>query len=369
MIIIKAINIGTIIMEKRKEKQVTQEGLAQFLNVSKAAVSKWESGKSYPDITLLPVIANFFSITVDDLLGYEPQLTNDQIRVCYSQLADAFTRKPFAEAYEESEAYLKKYYVCWPFQFYIGLLYVNYSNTATKASGVNLFLRADEIFTRVIAESGDLKLSRQSLALKGTCLLSLGQVDEAILLLEEQVEYPSAIELILAQCYGVKGENDKTKGLLQSYLYNAVMGIINSAVNLMSAYRDDLETVKAIFNRALGVADLFEVEVMQPSSLLTNYFVMASISTLSGDREETLMNLEKYATLATDPNLFPIELKGNRIFDALDTYFDALALGKEPPRSEVSIKESIKTAVLGPEFDFVKNDIRYKQVLKKIEKI
>lgn len=38
-------NIGTIIMEKRKEKQVTQQELANFVGVSKASVSKWETGK------------------------------------------------------------------------------------------------------------------------------------------------------------------------------------------------------------------------------------------------------------------------------------------------------------------------------------
>lgn len=50
----------------------TQEELAGRLGVTKAAVSKWECGQSVPDIALLPKLASLFSITLDDLLGYEP---------------------------------------------------------------------------------------------------------------------------------------------------------------------------------------------------------------------------------------------------------------------------------------------------------
>ena len=54
--------------ELRQSKNVSQEKLAQYLNVSFQAVSKWENGVSMPDITLLPDIARFFSITTDELL-------------------------------------------------------------------------------------------------------------------------------------------------------------------------------------------------------------------------------------------------------------------------------------------------------------
>lgn len=52
----------------RAEKKVSQEKLAQYLNVSFQAVSKWETGNTYPDITLLPDIARFFGVSIDDLL-------------------------------------------------------------------------------------------------------------------------------------------------------------------------------------------------------------------------------------------------------------------------------------------------------------
>ena len=66
-------NFAEIIVKYRKALGLTQEGLAQRLGVTNQAVSKWESGQSCPDLALLPLLADLFGITIDELFGREPK--------------------------------------------------------------------------------------------------------------------------------------------------------------------------------------------------------------------------------------------------------------------------------------------------------
>ena len=63
--------LGSTIASLRKKSGMTQSALAQALNVSDKAVSKWETGLGYPEITLLPEIAKVFGVTVDYLITGE----------------------------------------------------------------------------------------------------------------------------------------------------------------------------------------------------------------------------------------------------------------------------------------------------------
>ena len=68
---------GTAIKELREQRKLTQLQLAEILNVSDKTVSKWETGKGYPDITLLEPIADAFGISVPELIsGHQIKNTN-----------------------------------------------------------------------------------------------------------------------------------------------------------------------------------------------------------------------------------------------------------------------------------------------------
>ena len=77
------INFSRNLLNLRKERKITQENLANYLGVTKAAVSKWELNQSYPDITHLPIIAGYFDISIDELLGYEPLMDKVSLLLLY----------------------------------------------------------------------------------------------------------------------------------------------------------------------------------------------------------------------------------------------------------------------------------------------
>ena len=65
-------SLGTVIALHRKKQNITQESLAQQLGVTNQAVSKWESEQCCPDVVLLPMLADIFQITMDELFGRMP---------------------------------------------------------------------------------------------------------------------------------------------------------------------------------------------------------------------------------------------------------------------------------------------------------
>lgn len=135
-------NIGEKIKILRKEKDITQEKLATYLNVSCQAISKWENGTASPDISLIIPIANFFNITIDELFDRDAEkrkieideflnkasylaqrgLVREQIQLweravskypnnylCLTQYADALFSAKFSDDFDNDEKIADEY--------------------------------------------------------------------------------------------------------------------------------------------------------------------------------------------------------------------------------------------------------------------
>ena len=69
------------ILKYRKKSGLSQEELANKLGVTFQAVSKWENAKAVPDITFLPIMADIFECSIDDLFSYMPKYKNEEINI------------------------------------------------------------------------------------------------------------------------------------------------------------------------------------------------------------------------------------------------------------------------------------------------
>ena len=69
--------IGKTLKKLRRSRDLTQEEVAAHLGISYQAISKWERNDGYPDITMLPALANYFQVSVDELIGME-EITSAQ---------------------------------------------------------------------------------------------------------------------------------------------------------------------------------------------------------------------------------------------------------------------------------------------------
>ena len=83
-------DIGSAIKKLRIDRKITQEEVAEYLGISFQAVSKWETGTTMPDITLLPEIAAFFGVRIDDLFSvdHEDELKRIEHILAYEGLSE-----------------------------------------------------------------------------------------------------------------------------------------------------------------------------------------------------------------------------------------------------------------------------------------
>ncbi len=102
------IYFGENIKKLRKEKELTQENLAEFLGVSFQTISKWERGETYPDITTLPIISRFFDVSIDDLLGVNKLREENQINE-YLKLYDDMKLKDLTLTFNEFQKAVKEF--------------------------------------------------------------------------------------------------------------------------------------------------------------------------------------------------------------------------------------------------------------------
>ncbi len=72
-------DLSSKLIEARKRKGLSQADAADKLNVSRQAISRWETGTGSPDINSLPLISELYDISIDELFGYEPAVSESEI--------------------------------------------------------------------------------------------------------------------------------------------------------------------------------------------------------------------------------------------------------------------------------------------------
>lgn len=110
------LNLGNQLRLNRRRMNLTQEQLAEEFGTSPQAVSRWENGTTYPDIEMLPVIASFFEISVDSLLGRteeEKQKACDEIQKAFQTAVRTRNIEKTIELLREMRRNLNEYKNCW----------------------------------------------------------------------------------------------------------------------------------------------------------------------------------------------------------------------------------------------------------------
>ncbi len=103
------LNIGETIKRLRKEREITQEEFSEILGVSCQSVSRWENNLCYPDIEMIPVIAEFFGITTDTLMGIDNMAEKQAVEQYKNAFQEAISRGDVDECISISRKAVAEY--------------------------------------------------------------------------------------------------------------------------------------------------------------------------------------------------------------------------------------------------------------------
>lgn len=182
-------NIGQIIKKLRRERDMTQEQLAEYLNISSQAVSRWETELAMPDITSLPMLANIFDVSVDHLLGVDIENKEKKINEILDNARQYFNGGYRDKAAEILQEGLKQY----PNSFSLMslLMYASRGNNDEQ-------IRLGE---KILAECRDDNIRNG--AIKTLCYIyaNTGKIDEAVKLAHTVPESYISRESLLRSIY------------------------------------------------------------------------------------------------------------------------------------------------------------------------
>ena len=365
----KEINIARTVINKRKEKGITQEELANYIGVTSASVSKWETEQSYPDILLLPQLAAYFNISIDELMGYEPQMTKKDIGKLYYKLYEDLSNKPFDEVIEQCREKIRKYFSCFPLLLQMGSFLINASGfTDCKEKSSALMSEAKELFVRVKAESDDAELIKSALYMEAVCSAVLGNHNEVIELLGKPSEAILPHETLLASAYRMTDRNKEAETVLQVGIYQYIV----ASLSLLSSYVmlgvDNVERLDEIVKRTFAIIEAFEVKKFQPSIIISFPLIAAQGYLSHQNIDKALDLLEKYTEYATGN--VTLNLKGDGFFTLINNWLDECGLGNEIPPHEENVKQSLADAVIkNPMFSALHDNPRFQAIVKKLERI
>ena len=365
------LNISRNIAELRKSKGLTQEELAVFIGVTKASVSKWENGQSLPDIMLLPQLATYFDVTVDSLLGYNPQLSKEQIQALYKKLSKEFSEEPFEEVFARSEAYVKKYYSCYRFLSQICVLWMNHFMMADGAERQQQILKKiEELCTHIIGNCDNAVICGDAIMMRASIYLQMGKAELVIDEVEELLNPNRLVnqsDSLLIQAYAMKGDMEKADGFTQISMYVHLLSIVSNAVNFMGIHGENKELCLETMRRTDKVIEAYALDGLFQHIIAVYQYQAAATLCAYGEKTEAVSRLDKYAGLVVDMLEHTPRLHGDSYFDKLDKCFEELELGSELVRDKKLIMESAMEEIKVPVFDILKDMVEYKGICNRLK--
>lgn len=342
--------INEVIRKRRRELNMTQEKIADILGVSAPAVNKWETGNSYPDITLLAPLARILEIDVNTLLSFHENLSPEDMGHILTEITRLKEEKGFEAAFSKAENAVRNFPNSTGLLTGVALvmkMYLAQENMVDKSS----YEKELYAWMMIAADSGEEEYAESALIF--LCNEEIAKKNFA-----KAQEYLDRIpgkkildkRITQANLCMEKGDVESAYVLYESKIYETV-NLLFGSLSLLCQLRcreKDYET-------ALKIADLI--------SIIGEKFFMG---TLQGDSARLLIYVEMQRTEET------MELLSEMISHISSLPPQKCYLNEhikmENGLNRETLKYTMGKILAGKEMDFLREDVRFQEIVKKLEK-
>lgn len=326
-----------------------------------------------PDIVLLPEIATYFGVSVDELMGYEPQLSKEQIQQIYKELADDFATKDFEEVFVKSELLVKKYYSCYPFLFQMCVLWMNHYNLAESVDRQQEIMRKMRaLCERILNNCKDMGICNDAMFMKTAIYLQMGSPDDAIEVMEDllnPMRLANQSQSMLLQAYMMKQDVDKADGYAQISMYLQLFNLVSMAGGFLNIHADNPKLCDITIERVLKIIELYELDRLNPNAVAVFHYTAAIIKCMQQYADAALMHLEQFVRLVVYMMNEEVLLKTDSYFARVDELYEQIGIGTQPPRSKKLVIKSVKENFEHPAFVVLAKKDEFIKLKQKIEEV
>ena len=355
------IAIGNNIKKYRKQRKITQEQLAGVLGVSDQAVSRWENGTTYPDIELLPTIALYFGVTLDELMGMEAIKDESDIEDILNRRKEFRNCGEVVKSYEMLREAVKRY----PNNYKLILALISdlqFANAEGDETWHKNLLEAEGLIDRVLNECTDSEQCKKATIAKMWNCLFLERREEAAAIAETLPSMNDSREGYLLHIY----TGEKFRAFCREYFEDLYLDMFFAIVAYGDKSFEDATLTNreriAILEKGIALTELiFEGN---PALHLWNITMahndIAKLACAEGDTELALTHLEAARDAAVTCDTLPAEIPYTSVLMRGRT----VRLEDNAKNYPITDRELLLNLMKHKRFDIIRDTERFQNVEK-----
>ena len=220
--------ISQIVKEKRKHLGLTQENIAEYLGVSTPAVSKWENGTTYPDITLLPGLARLLKTDLNTLMSFNEEMSEVEINNVVTKVQSIIQENGFEQGFQFALEQVRAFPTCENLIYSLGVFLQPYLELQPIDQQNKYREELAKLYFR-IRNSENIEIRKEAISYLFYLYCEKREYDKATALLSD---YPADTKLMMAHLYQQKKEYEPSCVLLEHRMLEIAVELQSILVSL-----------------------------------------------------------------------------------------------------------------------------------------